>query len=437
MRGISRAEKLFSTGRGNIVLSLLTLLIEFLLLNMIDSPTPSDLLVFIFIFVFSLAFFVDVIKNLRLSEVALPVYAAYLFRLFLVFFDLYCRSIYSLPNSGADTEWFYREGIKYAAFPVKTNELLIRITGYAIRYLGNSRLYLQFLLMLCSLVSVIFADKIMVTIGLNHRRRKMALYVLAFLPNFAILSSIYLREPVVTMFITISLFFFVKWWKGSHEIYFWVAFLFVFAGSSFHSGAIGVAIGYILARVIYNRKSQSIRITLGTIISAVSVLFIFAYLYNNYAELFFGKMLNIQSIEDISRENLVGGSSYAAYAGNSSSISNMIIYTPIRMIMFQFSPFIWQIRGLSDIIALLFDSLFFMYVVYETVVYIRKTDHVNKSLVIILFIVALSTTFIFGWGVTNTGTALRHRNKMTVLYAVLLGLTMHPSWNDEDYNKEV
>lgn len=410
------------------MISLFVLLIEFLFLNMLPTEGRPYWMILIMIGVFSVAFIFDISYSRHLREVLSPVLTAYLIRLFVIFFDLYFREIYSLPNSGADTEWFYTKGVAYATSPdsTVTNELLIKITGYGVRYLGNSRLYLQFLLMLCSLVSIIFADKMMVAIDLSYRNRKTALYILALLPNYAILSSIFLREPIVTMFITISLYFFIKWWTGKSEINFWISVIFVFAASSFHSGAIGVVIGYILSRLLYNRKSRSIKISFRTVIPAIALLVVFVYLYNNYGEMLFGKMLNIESIENISRESTTGGSSYAAYAGNSNSLINMILFTPIRMVMFQFSPFIWQMRGLSDIIALCFDSLYFMYVTYKTVKYIRLGYVKNKSLVILLFIVALATTFVFGWGVTNTGTALRHRNKMAVLYAVLLGLTIYP-----------
>jgi hypothetical protein len=288
--------------------------------------------------------------------------------------------------------------------------------------------------MLCSIVAIIYADKIMVTIDLNYRSRITALYVLALLPNYAILSSVFLRESFVTMFITISLYFFIKWWAGKSELNFWLAFIFVFMASSFHSGAIGVAMGYVFARVLYNRKNCSIRISFRTIIPAIIFGIIFVYLYNNYAELLFGKMTNIESINDIANINTGGGSSYAAYVGNSNSLVSIILYTPIRMLMFQFSPFIWQIRGLSDIIALCFDSFYFLYVTYKVIRYFGLDYTKNKTLVILLFIIALTTTFVFGWGVTNTGTALRHRNKMAVLYAVLLGLVIHPEI-DEYYEK--
>ena len=54
-----------------------------------------------------------------------------------------------------------------------------------------------------------------------------------------------------------------------------------------------------------------------------------------------------------------------------------------------------------------------------------------------LFIVSFVTTFVFAWGVSNTGTASRHRDKMIILYGVMYSLVMSQSSDlkkyDDDY----
>ena len=51
----------------------------------------------------------------------------------------------------------------------------------------------------------------------------------------------------------------------------------------------------------------------------------------------------------------------------------------------------------------------------------------GTGMVIAFLIIALCTVFVFAWGVSNTGTAVRHRDKMVILYGVLLGLSWKPS----------
>lgn len=37
------------------------------------------------------------------------------------------------------------------------------------------------------------------------------------------------------------------------------------------------------------------------------------------------------------------------------------------------------------------------------------------------------TVFVFAWGVSNTGTACRHRDKMTIIWGLILALTYSPT----------
>ncbi len=39
-----------------------------------------------------------------------------------------------------------------------------------------------------------------------------------------------------------------------------------------------------------------------------------------------------------------------------------------------------------------------------------------------LLLVAACMVFVFAWGVSNTGTATRHRDKMVILFGILYGL---------------
>ena len=383
------------------------------------------------IFCFTLGFYYDVTHSKKLHAIQNPLVYGYTFRVCLLFFDLYGRNIYNLPNSGADSEWFYDIGRNIAHGTGKGNGFYA-LTGLGIKLFGDARLFLQFCVMLFSIITIIMVDKSLQLLDVDVKRRRKVAYFLALLPNFAILSSIFLRESVVGMFVAFSVYFFIKWWKGTGEYNYWLAFAACFAGAYFHSGAVSVAAGLVIARLLCDRNTNKLKITAKSLFAAVIFVIVFTFLYMNYSQILFGKMEGVDSLEEISNNRIAGGSSYASYAGNSDSITNLIIYTPIRMIMFQFSPFFWQIRGLSDIIAMVFDSFFFIYVYYRTIKSIKDKKNTNRILIIALFITALATAFVFGWGVSNTGTALRHRSKMMAIFAVLLGLTSTSSNPFED-----
>ena len=131
----------------------------------------------------------------------------------------------------------------------------------------------------------------------------------------------------------------------------------------------------------------------------------------------------MDSLDDIANTHDSGGSSYAAYVGNSSSPLSVLIYTIPRMVYFLFSPFPWQWRGLNDAITFFFSSMFYLSVSWRTVKALRSSDLEHKSVLIAMTIVALCAVFTFGWGVSNTGTAMRHREKLVSVFAMMLVLT--------------
>ena len=147
--------------------------------------------------------------------------------------------------------------------------------------------------------------------------------------------------------------------------------------------------GYIVIHLLYDNKKSQLKLSVKNIILTLGLVFAFVYLFNNYTELLFNKMQNIESLDDVANTHVDGGSSYGAYAGNSDSIPNLIIYTPIRIVMFLFSPFFWQIRGLADIIAICFDSSFYMFVYYKTIKSIKNKFSL-RSFIILIFIYLLN-----------------------------------------------
>lgn len=405
--------------------SLFVLIIELIILNLTRYYQRNEAFIVFLIILFSIAFVVDISSGEITSKFQIQINAAYMLRLSTIWFDLKCRSIYSLPNSGADSEWFYRQGVAYVTGKNTVSGPFYTLLGITFKTIGISRLYMQFLLMLLSMVAIIYAAKTMELLYIDTYNKKIAMYILCLLPNYTILSSIFLRESIVSMFVAISFYHFIRWYKNTSIIDVLLAFISILIGSMFHSGIMGMALGYIMILVLNRENENTIVSSVKQILLAIGISVGFVYLMNNYSELFFGKMLkliNDPTIESVANVLQGGGSSYAQYVGNSNSIKNILIYTPVRMFFFLGSPFVWQIRGISDIIALLFNSLFYLYVLYRAFKYVITTS--NRFVIVpYIIIILLSTAFVFSWGVTNTGTAIRHRDKMATVYAVLLALT--------------
>lgn len=408
------------------MLSISSLLITFFFLGVANLAgfKVSELIVSSFIALFVFAFAFDMRSSRQHRAIATPITLGLLFRVFLLYFDLYGQNIYQLPNSGLDSRGFYRSAVMQAQGYVSSEGNFVTLMSWLVRIFGRTRLFLQFVIVLFSIVAILYVDKSLICLEISDKNRKRIAWLIGLLPNFAILSSIFLRESLVTMFIAIGVYYFVRWWTTGRELDFWFGIAACIGGTLFHDGAISVAVGMVAARVLSNRKTQRLQINVRSVLPALLFLVLFAYLFTNYADSMFGKMENVESIEEIANTSELGGSSYSQYVGNSSNPLVMLLFTPLRMIFFQFSPFFFQIRGLSDIIAMVFDSFFYLYVFLATLPYLRKRRRPYRTLILLFLVLGLASAFVFGWGVSNTGTALRHRNKMISIFMIQLALIL-------------
>ena len=375
-----------------------------------------------FILFFTVAFIYDTEHIKRFSYLRTPLRLGFFFRLFLLFFDLYGQWIMVLPNSGADANVFYGWAENYMREGGWTRTVFPKVMGFIMRYIGQSRLYMQFLVMLCSVLSICVFAGLLYDLDIAYNVKYRAVAIISILPNFAILSSIFLRESIVTMLLTLSIACFVMWYKGRPFYWIVLAVVFDLTAAIFHSGAAGLILGYMVVLLLYDRRWRRFHVNIINIIPVAIVGLVITYLYLNYAETFFGKVLSIETLSDIANTTSVGASSYSEYVGNSNSISSMVLYTFPRIFYFLFSPFPWQWRGIRDIIAFLFSSAFYLWAVKDAWDCIRCHGK-NRNIVIALLIILFCVVFVFAWGVSNTGTAARHREKMVIIFGLVWALS--------------
>ncbi len=352
------------------MISIIALLIQLVFLSAVNSFTGNTPTIFIAVIILiqTVAIFYDITSHPLLHQFSIPIMLGYLMRLFFVFFDIYGSDIYSLPNSGADSEMYYRYAVEFVASgDAGRGGTFSTIMGALFSFAGTSRLYGQYIIMLFSIVAICLLPIILKRLDVDCNIIYGSVALVSLLPNFAILSSIFLRESLVTMLITISIYYFVVWFTNGREIHFLFAIIIAFASAALHSGSVALVMGYIVARLVYDKYEGKIQLKASNVIISVFFALLFVYFYMNYGDLFFSKMLNVSSLSDVSNTSTEGGSSYAQYVGNSNSILNMIIYTIPRIVFFLFSPFPWQWRGLSDIIAFIFSSCFYLITIIKII----------------------------------------------------------------------
>lgn len=410
--------------------SVIVLVIEFTIsaiLKEVGIDPISDTLALIFIIVFSIAFSYDLDYSEVFNKHRQSLLIGYYLRVFLLIFDRYGQSIYHLPNSGSDSEMFYTQAVLQAmGITSERSGGFIGLFRTIFLLIGTNRLIGQFIVLLFSMVALCVLALTFEELDICDEQKQRAVAFVAFLPNYAILSSIFLRESVVSMFVCISFYFFMRFYNGYSFINVILSFICIMCGMLFHSGPAGFIIGYITVLLLGNRDSWSWGKRGLSILIAIAFGAGSAYLYTRYGELFFTKFLRVDSIVDVANVQAAGGSTYAKYVGNSDSVMSMIVYTIPRYVYFLFSPFPWQWRGVADVIAFLFSGFYYMSVVVQSICYLISGKGKNKTLVVNVLIILACATFVFAWGVSNTGTAARHRDKLITAYAILHGLVLDP-----------
>ena len=397
--------------------------LEFLFLAITQPPffaSRSEALQIILIGFFALSYVLSVLSSRKVRFLAAPLIVGLMLRLVLLFWDVFFSDVFMLPNSGADSVEYFRRASNFAAGVTNTEENFYLVAGLILKIIGNAKIYLQFINVVYSLVAIYLFVSLLAYFRVQNSISRFCTWILCILPNFGILSVIFLRESLIILLCSASLYFFLiglHEWKIGKIVF---AFALVFFASYLHGGSIAVAAGYAVVVTLYDRKSQQVRFTAKTIILGVGFLFLFAFLYTRYGDVLFAKIAGIESISDVAGISYSGGSSYAMYVGNSDSILNMIIYTPARIIFFLFSPMPWLWRGISDIIAFFGSSIFYLVCVYQIFKTLIKYPESRTGTIMVLAIILFCTIFVFGWGVSNSGTAARHRDKIVVFAAFAL-----------------
>lgn len=102
-----------------------------------------------------------------------------------------------------------------------------------------------------------------------------------------------------------------------------------------------------------------------------------------------------------------------------------VIFSPLRMFYFLFSPIPFDWRGISDVIAFTMDSSVYAYLCWKIFQY-RKNENgkMNVALRRYLIIGILAMTFVFAFGTKNAGTAMRHRAKYATLFVVTYAVSI-------------
>lgn len=401
----------------------------------IDSSTLNTISL-ILLLINTIVVFIYIVKRYE-EYSAIVTYALLLslfLKAFLIIWDYYGTSIFILPNSHADSESYHYWAQQYALYGAQVDNYDL-VVGTIYKYFGVQRITAQFFNALLSFAGISVLDRSLDIINVSQKIRDRTLIFAALLPNYLVISSILIRETVISFAISISCYFFLKWWKFDDRGAILLALLLSFSACYFHSGAIAITIGYAVAVVVTKKNEQGgrlLNISISSIILTIVFVIGFMLLFSVFSSTLLKKFgaLTTETIDTyIEDHNLYGGAEqdsskyYAGFSGF-SGVLGILINSPIRMIYFLFVPMPWSIRGLKDLLAFLGSSLFYGGTVTVSLLCIGLKREINRFRpeLMVFLLIALCSAFVFAWGTESAGTALRHREKFYFIYLVLFAV---------------
>ncbi|AMD00644.1 hypothetical protein [Halomonas chromatireducens] len=366
-----------------------------------------------------------------------PLLIAYTFRLFLFALD-YTR-IFRPPGATADAARFVSHAQHYASrdwqslfdnIPLWHSSYYAWLGGVIQKVVGESSLFLLS-------TNFFFGHVVVAVTGIisyqlwGKRAAVVAALIMALYPFGAFNSILAMREEVAIMFFLMGLYFYVRWVAGKSLLgLLWGGLLFgvaVLLHPGWVSAFIGVAayLFYFLYRNLFiDRPRLVTRLYAFKMLLSIGMLAFSLGMVTVGGGINLGKGIEVGGASEegiggaieqrFSREAL-GGSAYPGFIAQGNPYTQPWLI-PARVVYFHFSPFPWDIRSPRHLLGLVSSVLywFLAWRVYRGWPQLKA----REECVALLFIFG-AVTFVFAIGVTNVGTAIRHKTKLLGLFVIL------------------
>lgn len=378
-----------------------------------------DSLTLVFIVLISVAMVMEsstVMKDKNLHTIFLM---GLVLRLGLLFCDYY---VVRIMHSGLDTESFFNNALN--GNPDSFASYFRWLTDFFM-FVGPARLFAQYINLVCGLFSCLLILKALRLLKINVKAQKVCFMLLCLLPNWADMSVILLRESLISLFVSLSLLLFIIWYQSGKIKFIYAAILLAIPAVDLHGGMIFLPIAIMAGCIMYNAKRRKMRLNVMTLIMLILSLTTVLYVIINYG---------LPKLGNISLDNITRMSGYAVtgriYAGSvylqnlsTNSWRDVFIHTPIRLIYFFFSPLPMDFRGVFDLIAFVFNSFPIFFIISYAIYTLFICDK-NRNLLLFLLMVLVFGGIVYAWGTFAAGTAMRHRDKLTPLYVLIMAVAL-------------
>lgn len=336
-----------------------------------------------------------------------------------------------IPHSGDDSENFYKTGIEISMNTNLLNTevyggLYSKFLGILFHLYGDDRLFVQFLNIIITMTAILIVIQIFRMLDIPGHIQMILVLLLSFYPHSLIFSSILVRESMISITVVLSLYFFVRWFKNRSTINAVLCILAILSGASFHTAVIGILFGYLFGFIFYNHSVRTLKFSVESVVPFTVFAVITTYIIV-FPDVVSGlpianKVDQVLDNNDNVYEAVTSARGDTAYLASMevNNLFQLLLFSPIKVIYFITSPMPWNISKFNELISFLLDGVFYL----TALILFIKNFYLVKSrpILAILLISIFAGWFIFGLGISNAGTALRHRFKFFYIVIVALGV---------------
>tara|TARA_B100000989_G_scaffold283126_1_gene248771 strand:+ start:226 stop:1446 length:1221 start_codon:yes stop_codon:yes gene_type:complete len=340
--------------------------------------------------------------------------------------------IVALPDTSADADSFEVDAWNIAQngfinlldhYPGIQNSFYSWMISIPYSLFGRSVLMAQSISLLFGLGCIFFGWKIANTLWDKYIAKKVA-WTIALFPSLILYSVITMKEVFVCFFLLLAINYAILWTRTNNIKYVLLSLLGFLGATFFHGAMIAGAIIFLIIVGLYNLKKlfillKNFRISFNTILPILLIILGSVFIFTNQVKI--PKLGEINRLLDPNFFNVKtivstkGEASFPQWT-TAKSFGELLYKVPIRSVYFTFSPFPWDVKKNVHIIGFL-DSLLYFYLVF--LIYRNREVIWKDPALRIILIILLFYLIIFGIGVGNFGTGIRHRSKFVVLFILL------------------
>lgn len=261
--------------------------------------------------------------------------------------------------------------------------------------------------------------------GGNRRLASAAAWMAALFPTLALYSAITLREEFVVFFFLLGVLYSLRWWQYPLLRNFLIACLAFGLAGVLNPGMQGmIAVLGMLAlwqwghTMTANKGTSFLRVT-----AALGLLAVIGALVLTIGWGFGGFDYLRSGVTSLGQQQINTALGRAAYLEGLTMQStwDVVWQTPIRVVYFLFTPFPWMVLETADLLgfvdALLYTGL--------ALLILRNWKNVRgNSLTRVAVLFLAVGLIVFALGVSNYGTAIRHRAKFAPLLIVVAAVAL-------------